>query len=110
MIEKVVLDYLSNELNIPVVLELEDNLPDKFVVIEKTGSSVFNHIHSATLALQSYSNSLYGAAKLNEEVKSKMNSLIELGSIFKSNLNSDYNFTDTATKRYRYQAVYDVYY
>ena len=28
----------------------------------------------------------------------------------KYNLNSDYNFTDTETKEYRYQAVFDINY
>ena len=33
--------------------------------------------------------------------------LPEIGAV---HLNSDYNFTDTAAKRYRYQAVFDVTY
>ena len=36
--------------------------------------------------------------------------MAESTNIFKSSLNSDYNFTDTSTKKYRYQAVYDIYY
>jgi len=31
-----------------------------------------------------------------------------LNEIGKVKLNSDYNFTDTVTKQYRYQAVYDI--
>ncbi len=45
---------------------------------------------------------------LNEQTKTAVDSLIELTEIAKVRLNSDYNFTDTATKRYRYQAVYDL--
>ena len=79
-------------------------------MIEKTGSSVSNYIYSATFAIQSYSTSMYKASELNEIVKEKMDDLITLPNISKSSLNSDYNFTDTQTKKYRYQAVYDIYY
>ena len=34
--------------------------------------------------------------------------MITLNSISKIKLNSDYNFTDTETKEYRYQAVFDI--
>ena len=30
--------------------------------------------------------------------------------VFMAKLNSDYNYTDTSVKRYRYQAVYDMTY
>ena len=30
--------------------------------------------------------------------------------VFRCELNGDYNFTDTETKRYRYQAVFDLTY
>ena len=49
--------------------------------------------------------------KLNEKVKEAMDELPwELDSVTRSKLNSDYNFTDTATRKYRYQAVYDITY
>ncbi len=42
----------------------------------------------------------------NETVKLAMDSLDELAEVCRVQLNSDYNFTDTASKRYRYQAVF----
>lgn len=108
MIEKIVLDYLKEVLDVPVYMEEPTNKPESFVVLEKTGSSRTNFIYESTLALQSYATSLYLSAKLNEKVKSAMDNIIELNSITKSSLNSDYNFTDTTTKRYRYQAIYDI--
>ena len=60
------------------------------------------------MAVQSYAGSLLEAAQLNDQVKQAMDSLPELAGIGAARLNSDYNFTDTASKRYRYQAVYDV--
>lgn len=51
---------------------------------------------------------MYDAAKLNEELKEVVENMIELDEISNVQLNSDYNFTDTTTKEYRYQAVFDI--
>lgn len=110
MVEKIVKDYLQSSLGIPVRLEEEDDLGNEYVLIEKTGSSTGKHIASATLAVQSFSTSLYGAATLNERVKAAMEKIIELDDISKCELNSDYNYTDTNRKKYRYQAVFDIVY
>lgn len=110
MVEKIVKDYMQSSLGIPVRLEEEDDLGNEYVLIEKTGSSTGNHIASATLAVQSFSTSLYGAATLNERVKAAMEKIIELDDISKCELNSDYNYTDTNRKKYRYQAVFDIVY
>ena len=110
MIEKIVLDFLSENLRVPVTMEKPENELDEYVLIEKTGSSESDFIKSATFAIQSYSTSLYKACVLNEEVKGAMNNLISLPTISRAKLNTDYNFTDTTTKRYRYQAIYDITY
>ena len=39
-----------------------------------------------------------------------MAGIVELPDVSRSALNSDYNYTDTDTKTYRYQAVYDLTY
>ena len=110
MVEKELLEYLANKLNVPVYMEEPENKPEKYIVLEKTGSSEENFITYVTVAIQSYENSLYKAACLNEDVKSAMRDIIVLDNISKSKLNSDYNFTDTTKKKYRYQAVYDLVY
>lgn len=110
MIEQIVLEYLSLKMNVPVITEKSKNTPEQYVLIEKTGGSREDFINSATIAIQSYAESLYKAAQLNELVKDAMDHMAESTNIFKSSLNSDYNFTDTSTKKYRYQAVYDIYY
>ena len=106
MIEKTVLDFLQSALAVPVCMEVSQ--ANEFVLIEKTGSSNENRIFTATLAVQSYSTSLYKASRLNEDVKNAMQELDELDCICSCKLNSDYNYTDTTTKRYRYQAVFDI--
>ena len=48
------------------------------------------------------------AARLNEQAKAAMDALPARRGIGAAHLETDYNFTDTATHRYRYQAVYRV--
>lgn len=110
MIEIIIYNWLKSKLNVPVYLEEPLNAPESYVLIEKTGSGQNNKLNSATFALQSYAPSLYESASLNEEVKEHMLNIIELNEVAFSSLNSDYNFTDTQTKRYRYQAVFDLKY
>lgn len=110
MIEKIVLDYLNGVLDVPCYMEVPEKPIAPYVVIEKTGESETNKILSGTLAIQSYGTSLYSAAELDEEVKTAMESIVELDSVYRCRLAGSYNFTDTSTKRYRYQSVFDMTY
>lgn len=110
MIEKIVLDYLQGVLSVPVYMEHPIQKPESYVLLEKTGSARDDFISTATVAIQSYAKSLHEAAQLNEVVKEKMDNIVTLDAIMGARLNTDYNFTDTETKRYRYQAVYDLFY
>lgn len=110
MIEVIVLNYLNNTLKVPAYMEVPQDAPAEYVLLEKTGSSAENLVESATFAIQSYANTLFAAAMLNEEVKVAMNNIDSLDEVMGSELNSDYNFTDTTKKKYRYQAVYDLIY
>ena len=107
MIEKTVLDFLDEKLQVYVGMEVPKN-DTAFVLIEKTGSSEDDHLYKARIAIQSWHESLAKAAELNEEVKTAMKEIGLLDEICRCRLNSDYNFTDTSTKKYRYQAVYDI--
>lgn len=110
-IEEIVRLYLNDVLDdVPVKLELPNNPPSKIVIIEKTSGGEENHIKSAMLAIQSYGDRMLDAITLNERVKDAMNMIVALNEVCKCKLNSDYNYTDTTTKKYRYQAVFDIYY
>ena len=118
MIEKVVFDYLSAQLDVPVFMELPEvpsesfpEWPAEFVLIEKVGESVRDHVRTSSFALQSYSlTSLFHAAELDEQVREVMDVMAEETDVTRSHMSSNYNFTDTRTKRYRYQCVYDIVY
>ena len=135
MIEKIVLDYLraiefkelvmpeekylviqgksrlavptGRVLDVPCYAERPEEDPDRmYLIVEKTGSATENHIQDATVAISSYAKTLYEAAALNEEVKRVMLQITRLSEVSAVRLNSDYNFTSTAAKCYRYQAVF----
>lgn len=119
MIEKTVYDYLSGCMNVPVMMELPEvpsedypTFPEEFVVLEKVAGSVTDHIRFATIAIQSYSNvSLYAAAQLNEDVHEVMDAMADyVDDVSECQMTADTNFTDTSTKRYRYQCLYNIYY
>lgn len=110
MIEEIIKDYLKTRLGVRVLLEYPDSNEERFVVIEKTGSSEVNGVKSATIAIKSVADSLYNAAVLNEQVKDAMREIIILDEISDVSVNSDYNYTDTQIKQYRYQAVFSVCY
>ena len=107
MIETLLIDYLSEHLEVFVGMEAPEQTTD-YVLVDKTGSSRNNHIITSSFAIQSYGATLYDAMLLNQEVTEVMEGLIELNQITRVELETDYNFTNTATKQYRWQAVYQI--
>ena len=111
MIEKRVLDYLKRKLSVPCYLERPDkDVPETFIVIERTGGGIRNQLSNATFAIQSYAASMYKAAQLNNQVKAAMDQMVGEIDIFSVSLNSDYNYTNNTFKGYRYQAVFYIIY
>lgn len=116
MIEKSIYDYLSAyfaEDDIPVYLVLPESLPNpseagEFILIEKVGSSLENWLFDSTIAIQSYGSDLFSAASLSQRVIRAMLEAVSIEEVTSIDLNSEYEFTDTETKRPRYQAVFDV--
>ena len=111
MIEIILKNWLSNETGVQTVLEIPTPLPEEFISIEKTGGSFRDQLHTAIFAVQSWSSSMYSAASLNEVVQSALITMGErCGDVYKVTVDGGYNFTDTATKRYRYQTVVEIKY
>lgn len=108
VIEIFMQNYLSDKLKCPVLMERPEKAMFPYVILEKTGGGYEEGIYTSTIVLQSYAESLYKAAILNEQVKEAMNDLACMDEVCKSELNTDYNFTDPTMKQYRYQAVYNI--
>ena len=115
MIEQIVLEYLTEHIDVPVFMELPEvpsedfpTMPERFILLEKVGGGLNDHIDSGSIAVQSYSlNSLYEAAALDEEMRNVMFGILARNDISEIRLASNYNHTDTRTKRYRYQSVFE---
>lgn len=108
MIEKVILEYLNSALTVPCYMEFPEIAPDEFIVITKIGASRTNWIYSSTFEFQCVSTSLEKAATLCETLKAAMDDAVTLTEVFRARYAGDYNATFTASKSYRYKAVYEV--
>ena len=106
MIVKLI-EYLTDHLDVFVGMEAPEQTTG-YVLIDQTGSDTRNHITTTTIAIQSYGATLYDAMYLNESLKAVMNGFVALDEIASVQLNTDYNFTNTETKQYRWQAVYQI--
>ncbi|MCH3961130.1 MAG: hypothetical protein LKE48_03225 [Solobacterium sp.] len=110
MIEKTVLDYMNSKLQVKAYMERPEKPEQSYVLIEVTSAGDEEHIKNVTIAIQSYATSLYKAADLNDSVVKAMEDIDTLTNISRCSLNTFYNFTNTTTKEYRYQAVFDLVY
>lgn len=112
MIEVTIKNYLeaSTAITAPVFIDVPANPPAARIVIERTGGGMEEHIRNAQIAIQSYGESRYKAALIHEAVLSVMETLNTLNSISACDLNAEYDFTDTTTKEYRYQSVFNIIY
>ena len=112
LIEETVISHLSEELETEnVYAERPAEPPEEFWIIEKTSSGETNHIQAATVCVQSISQrSLLRAAEMSKEAEKAMKTLICEENVSRCRLNTAYNFTDTETREYRYQAVFDITY
>ena len=111
MIEVTLLNYLKSKItDIPIYMEIPKTMPERFYLIEKTSSSRSEYLYSSTFAVQSYGPSMYIAASMSEDIRDIIldEFINDEDSVSKVSLNSEYNYTDTAEKKYRYQAVFDI--
>lgn len=109
MIEITLRNYLIDEQIVgdDVYLEVPENPPDEFIVIQQTGLSRENCLLHSVMAFQSYSTTKQKSAELNEAV---IQALIDCDeeTIASCRLNRAYDYPDTRTKKYRYQAVFAI--
>lgn len=108
MIEVTILNYFLANSEVPTFMEEPTEEHSTYRIIEKTGGGQNDRIYSSTLAIQSYAPTMAEAAALNKETKAIMLAAEALPDVGRIRLNSDYNYTDTTTQKYRYQAVYDI--
>ncbi|WP_143356913.1 hypothetical protein [Ileibacterium valens] len=106
--EKIVYDHLVKSMSVPVSFERFSKDPERFIIIERVGGSITGHIEKASFAIQSYAESMFEACELNGLVREAMTDLIQSDLVSSVDLDSDYNWTDEETKKFRYQGIYDL--
>lgn len=100
--------FLEEKLALPVLMEYPDMPAEEFVIIEKTGGSMENHIWSSTIACQCYAKSLFLAEQLSEKLIRAMFALEEENEIISVTYLGDYPFSDPKRGQPRYQAVFQI--
>lgn len=106
-IEEIICNYLTEKLEVVALPEKPSRPFHNKVFVERTGGNG-RFIKETTIAIQSYGDSEYEAATLNDSVIDAMYEITELNAITNVSLNSNHNYSDTETKEYRYQAVFDI--
>ena len=108
LIEEEVITYLNGQLTVPVYAEVpERDIPEKYVLVHKSGTRCRNFLYSATFSLKSRAKSRFAAAELSQDVVAKMQDIPSLGRVTGVDLESEGDATNG--KEYCYQAVFTIY-
>lgn len=109
MIEAILIDYLGTELNVPVFVMMPDTMPQgNFIVLDRIGTGKTNYITSYEMAVQSYGDTAFSAATLNELVIEAMENLLADDRFSRIHLNNSQMQTDTTRKLNRYQSTFEI--
>ena len=108
IIEKIIRDYIKDHLGVPVYCERPEQKPNKYIIVTKTASTESDRLTNAHISIQSNAETMYDAMLLNEQVIELLdaNDIPDIG----CKIEGDYAYTDAATKTYRYQCAYNIYY
>lgn len=110
LIEKTIRDYLLEKIaNVPIEVEEPTN-KDKYVVFRVVERGKDDLINEVTVEFFSYGKSKLEAAMLDEEVRTAMENMAELDSIFSSKLGGGNDSYNTDLKKYRYRSYFNIYY
>jgi len=108
-IEEKIIEYLTDK-GYAVYAERPPNPPEQYLIIDRISGEIRNYLYRAQVAIQSNAPTLAEAMRLNERVTRDMLRFTECDDITHSSLENTYNYTNTADKQYRYQAVFNLYY
>jgi len=110
IIEAEIIKYLSDIMDVPVCAETPEKMPEEYVTVNLIAGGMENHIPAATVSIVSHSVSKLEAAVLDEMVREKMLEIIELETVSSCKLGGMSNNNDTATKKYRYESIFNLIY
>lgn len=109
MIEKIIIEHLEAALDVPVYVMMPDVLPQEFVVIDRTGTSIENRITTTSIVIDSYSSvSTLAAAELADAVNSAMDELNNDANVAGCHMENCIKYTDVVRKIPRYQSTFAI--
>lgn len=116
MIEETIYSYLEERASVPWLAmrpptegDHEEFMSYRYGLFEKTNSQKVDHVNYSTFAFQSYAPTLLEAAQISAELRELIEDLPNVTSeVSKAQLTGEYNFTNTADKQPRYQAVFSL--
>ena len=116
MIEETIYAYLAENASVPWYAMRPPTSEDhadigqtRYGLFEKTNSTETDHVTTSTFAFQSYAPTLLEAAQISAELRQLMKGLPNSTTeVSKAQLMGEYNFTNTADKQLRYQAVFSL--
>ena len=108
LIEKTIRDYLIEKIpNVPIEVEVPKNT-SKFVVFRVIDRGKVNLINAVTVEFFSYGSSKVEAAELDDLVRTAMEEIVELDSIFSSKIGGGNDDYDEELKKDRYRAYFNL--
>ena len=78
MIEKKIIDYLNSNLEANTYMEIPEEKPVRFYIMERTAGGETNHIREGSFSVQSYAPTLYEASLMNNAMINVFKGLVEL--------------------------------
>lgn len=108
-IEEIIVEYLSDNLEIPVAADVPEIMPDEFISLELTGGGFGDIILDyPTVAIQCWAETRTDAKNLARKVDRLLRKICDsYYDISSAERNSLYNFPDPQSRKARYQIVFD---
>ena len=110
MIEVALRNYLTDNVDIPVLMEHPKTSKKKYILLQLADAGQINHIDAATFFVNVYADSLYDAAEIKEKVKTLLLDAISIPGITKSTLGQEQATTDSDNHLYLYNLTFNFYY
>ncbi len=108
-IESKVIEYLSDAFpSIPEYGEVPQDRPNLMLVVDTTGEAIANLVPTSSVVVDSDAESKASASVLNDAVIDMMMQMTAVEGVSAVSLNSSYSDTDTASKEYRYGALFEI--
>lgn len=110
MIEKTVLAYLNEKLDVSVYAEEPATKESSYCILQTIDAGRKNYINKVTVVIRSYAPSLQEAGELYTRVKEAMYGINALDNVSSAKLGGGGQAIDEATDRYAYDCVFNLVY